>query len=510
MLDEKSENKTFSIEGKGLKLNTAEDVQEYIDSIMEMENLENVILSGNTFGVEAIQALASALKGKNTIKIVNASDIFTGRLKEEIPDSVKALCDALEDKEIVELNFSDNAFGPAGAEPMTDFLTNNRTLQVLKLNNNGLGVQGGKLIGKALLEAAKKNHEEDRESSLKVFVAGRNRLENGSSQALSDAIAAHNTLVEIRLPQNGIRSEGIIALSKGLAECKNLEIIDLQDNTFTKTGSESFADSLTEWKNLKSLNIGDCLLSQEGGIIIAKKLLLGNNKNLETLNLQYNEIDKQLLEAAKKNHEEDRESSLKVFVAGRNRLENGSSQALSDAIAAHNTLVEIRLPQNGIRSEGIIALSKGLAECKNLEIIDLQDNTFTKTGSESFADSLTEWKNLKSLNIGDCLLSQEGGIIIAKKLLLGNNKNLETLNLQYNEIDKHGISILASAISTHLKKLASLELNGNKVYPDDSSIEEIKNALEEIGHKDALGELDDMEVSDSEEEDVDKNESDAD
>ncbi|CAJ0823729.1 11968_t:CDS:2 [Entrophospora sp. SA101] len=288
------------------------------------------------------------------------------RLKEEIPDSVKALCDALEDKEIVELNFSDNAFGPAGAEPMTDFLTNNRTLQVLKLNNNGLGVQGGKLIGKALLEAAKKNHEEDRESS------------------------------------------------------------------------------------------------------------------------------------------------LKVFVAGRNRLENGSSQALSDAIAAHNTLVEIRLPQNGIRSEGIIALSKGLAECKNLEIIDLQDNTFTKTGSESFADSLTEWKNLKSLNIGDCLLSQEGGIIIAKKLLLGNNKNLETLNLQYNEIDKHGISILASAISTHLKKLASLELNGNKVYPDDSSIEEIKNALEEIGHKDALGELDDMEVSDSEEEDVDKNESDAD
>ncbi|CAG8615001.1 5715_t:CDS:2, partial [Dentiscutata heterogama] len=130
----------FTIAGKGLKLNTAEDVQEYVNSILELKNLEEVVLSGNTFGVEAAQAIAMTIKKKDSLKIVNASDIFTGRLREEIPHSVKAICDALEDKEcLVELSFSDNAFGPAGAEPMVDFLTNNKSLKILKLNNVGLG-----------------------------------------------------------------------------------------------------------------------------------------------------------------------------------------------------------------------------------------------------------------------------------------------------------------------------------------------------------------------------------
>src|ERR1043165_8968922 len=104
---------------------------------------------------------------------------------------------------------------------MVDFLTNNQSLQVLKLNNNGLGVRGGTLIGKALLAAANKNVSEGRKSSLKTIIAGRNRLENGSSQALADAIAAHGTLTEVRIPQNGIRSDGLIILSKGLAACKD-------------------------------------------------------------------------------------------------------------------------------------------------------------------------------------------------------------------------------------------------------------------------------------------------
>jgi len=65
----KSSTNVFNIEGKGLKLNTAEDVQEFVTSIMGIENLEQVILSGNTFGVEATQAITEALKGKNTIKV---------------------------------------------------------------------------------------------------------------------------------------------------------------------------------------------------------------------------------------------------------------------------------------------------------------------------------------------------------------------------------------------------------------------------------------------------------
>lgn len=47
---------------------------------------------------------------------------------------------------LVELDLSDNAFGPIGAEGLEQFLESSSaySLEVLKLNNNGLGA-GGKV-----------------------------------------------------------------------------------------------------------------------------------------------------------------------------------------------------------------------------------------------------------------------------------------------------------------------------------------------------------------------------
>ncbi|RCH87254.1 hypothetical protein CU098_001311, partial [Rhizopus stolonifer] len=108
-------NTVFSIVGKGLKLNTASDVQEFVETINQMDNLQVIKLSGNTLGVEASQALAESLKTKTHLKQALLSDIFTGRLLDEIPLALKALCDAFEQVDLLELDLSDNAFGPAGA-----------------------------------------------------------------------------------------------------------------------------------------------------------------------------------------------------------------------------------------------------------------------------------------------------------------------------------------------------------------------------------------------------------
>lgn len=62
-------NTVFSIAGKGLKLNTAEDVKEFVETIDQMDDLEVIKLSGNTIGVEAGQALAEALKTKTKLKV---------------------------------------------------------------------------------------------------------------------------------------------------------------------------------------------------------------------------------------------------------------------------------------------------------------------------------------------------------------------------------------------------------------------------------------------------------
>lgn len=48
---------------------------------------------------------------------------------------------------LVELDLSDNAFGPLGVEGLVELLKSSScyTLQELRLNNNGLGIGGGKV-----------------------------------------------------------------------------------------------------------------------------------------------------------------------------------------------------------------------------------------------------------------------------------------------------------------------------------------------------------------------------
>ena len=50
---------------------------------------------------------------------------------------------------LVELDLSDNAFGPDGVKACVKLLTSEAcySLRTLKLNNNGLGVGGGKVNG---------------------------------------------------------------------------------------------------------------------------------------------------------------------------------------------------------------------------------------------------------------------------------------------------------------------------------------------------------------------------
>lgn len=234
---------------------------------------------------------------------------------------------------------------------------------------------------------------------------------------------------------------------------------------------------------------------------------LKNNRTFQVLKLNNNglgisggtTVSNALLESAKLSKAEGKTSSLRTVVCGRNRLEDGSAPYWAEAFAAHGTLREVRMPQNGIRMAGIEALAKGLARCPDLETLDLQDNTATETGTRAVAVALPFWPSLRALNLSDCLLSPKGGIALATALNKGKNSKIETLRLQYGELDKRTINLIAQAVSDHLPNLTRLEINGNKVDPEDECISNLRDALQKHDHEDALDELDDMEDVDEEE-----------
>lgn len=290
-------SKIFSLEGKGLKLDTAKDIEQHIKALRENEDVEEVRLLGNTLGIGASEALAKVLESKKKLQVINLADIFTARLLSEIPPALSHLLTALLTlPNLHTVNLSDNAFGLNTQAPLVDFLSKHVPLRHLILNNNGLGPAAGVLIAEALTELAKKKEAARAEGrdvpNLETIVCGRNRLENGSMNAWAKAYAANPGVKEVKMVQNGICQEGIThLLTHGLAHATQIETLDLQDNTFTATGAQALSNVVGNWTALKELGVGDCLLSGRGGVALAKALSKGKNAKLEVLRLQYNEIN---------------------------------------------------------------------------------------------------------------------------------------------------------------------------------------------------------------------------
>ncbi|XP_053111247.1 ran GTPase-activating protein 1 isoform X2 [Hemicordylus capensis] len=283
----------LSFKGKSLKLNTAEDADEVIKEIEEYDGLEALRLEGNTVGVEAAKVIAKALEKKSQLKRCHWSDMFTGRLRSEIPPALISLGEALVSAgcQLVELDLSDNAFGPDGVRGFEALLKSPAcfTLQELKLNNCGMGIGGGKILAGALKECHRKSSAQGKPLALKLFVAGRNRLENDGATALAEAFRVIGTLEEVHMPQNGINHAGITALAQAFAVNLLLRVINLNDNTFTEKGAVAMAETLKKLRQVEVINFGDCLVRSKGAIAIAEAVKEGLHK-LKELNLSFCEI----------------------------------------------------------------------------------------------------------------------------------------------------------------------------------------------------------------------------
>lgn len=188
--------------------------------------------------------------------------------------------------------------------------------------------------------------------------------------------------------------------------------------------------------------------------------------------------------------------------------------AWAKTYAAHTGIKEVKMVQNGIRSEGIThVLNNGFKHSTKIEVLDLQDNTFTATGAKALANVVANWPEIKDLGVGDCLLSGRGGIAFSSALQKGKNTKLEVLRLEFNEINAKGVAGLATALSK-LPALRRIELEGNKFDAEDPSIEKLREELgkrrEAAGVEDeddenwGVGDLDELESEDEDEEEDDE------
>jgi len=280
-------------DGKGLKLLTADDAQPIVKLIKDNPNCTHVELSGNSLGVEAIRAISEAFQPNTTLVEANFSDIFTGKLRSEIPPSVELLVQALRNKpQLAILNFSDNAFGPDGVKAFIDFMAGNTFVKTLNINNTGLGPAGGQLVAAGLRGFVVGHEEKEAKRAkpccLEVLIAGRSRLEDPGASAMALAIQEMTTLKTIKMVTSNITHIGIIALAQAFEHNPDLEEIDLEDNNIGKKGAPSIIRSLDKLPKLRKVNFGDCLIPSDSSAQIVKKLK--TRTTLEELNLCFSEL----------------------------------------------------------------------------------------------------------------------------------------------------------------------------------------------------------------------------
>jgi len=84
------------------------------------------------------------------LRAIDFSNIFVSRLRAELPKSLEVMAVSLLPKQLIEIDLSDNAFGPDGIRAFECLLKEDKNLRIVKVTNCGLGPEGGEMIASAL------------------------------------------------------------------------------------------------------------------------------------------------------------------------------------------------------------------------------------------------------------------------------------------------------------------------------------------------------------------------
>lgn len=322
-------------------------MKEVVDAINKCKKLCYLDLEGNTLGCEAAKHIGEALKKHPEFKRALFKDLFTGRMKTEIPLALMDLSRGImtPNAQLTVLDLSDNALGPNGMSGFVDLIKSSScfSLQELRLMNCGLGITGAKMLAESLTHCYKKSVEAGTPLELRVFAAGRNRLENEGATALSKIFGEIQTLQEIIIPQNGIYHKGMSALAEALKKNPNMQVINFSDNTITAKGAEPLAEAFYAIASLREINLSDCLLKDEGGQILSD-VLTDCHPDLEYLNLSGNEFGGDV-----------------GYVLGR-------------AVEQKQSLREFILDNNQFGEEAIEVIQQLMEEYGKLDILSIEDD----------------------------------------------------------------------------------------------------------------------------------------
>ena len=398
---------------------SAHSVQQLADSLMVNKTLNDLLLSGNAWGDDAVRILAGYLKMSESVSSLNlyfsdVGDAGATALAEVLrtnttlnslslcknpgisDPSVISLCEALKlnttlssldlsktgisdaavlslvqvlktnTSSLTSLSLSDIKTTHRSVKSITEILRVNSTLKDLKFKGNKVGVGGAKLIAESL----KVN------TTLKLLSLSRNNIKEPCGRLLSDALKVNGTLKSLSLAKNSLGAHGAQLLSEGLRVNTSLTHLNLSGNSIGDKGAESIAKTIRMHASLTCLKLSQNSIGDPGANKVSEALK--DNVSLEYLDLSSNAIGtagaESIAEALKSN------ATLTTLAICSNVIGDNGAQSLCEALKINATLASLYVSDNNIHSAGAQLFDELQRYNNTLKKVNLIDNNIGDLG----------------------------------------------------------------------------------------------------------------------------------
>jgi len=318
--------------------------------------------------------------------------------KSRIEDSeVKRLVDILmENKDLRELDVSENDISDASAQMLTD-LFKIKKVETIDLSDNQLGDQAFISLGESIQSV--KNLDLSRngkvqlsglQSLFKSLSNGNNSLENltlnslgidqQAAEYLCEALKNCKKIQSLSLSFNNLGPGGIKSLTSGLEVC-NITNLDLSFNNIQDEGVQHLSTVLKTC-SLYSINLSTNSIGELGITSLGESLQ--RNKNLTELDLSFNPLGNSGVQSFVKFFAS---SSLSSLILSNIQIDNLGVKKISAFVSVSSKITLLNLSENEISDEGASSIAQSLTINTSLEELYLGTNQITEKGAKKLCSS---------------------------------------------------------------------------------------------------------------------------
>lgn len=311
------------------------------------------------------------------------------------------------------------------------------------------------------------------------------KLEDKGAMNLFRSISKINkNLTEIYAYNCGFGAEGTSSLAMALSHLSKLEILSIFENPIKDSGAITLFEVIGEFnRGLIAVDIHKCQITEKGAIKIAEALQ--QLKLLKSFICNYNSIKDEGLIAIS-NSLSTGSGSLEVLGMRNCDFNYDGVIKLANGLNKLNNLKILFLQNNTIGENGMECLKKSLSHITSLRMLYLSDTSLTTNGVEhlsslmEYISNLTEFScsnnmikdegcislfksiskfnhNIINLKLANCLFGPKGALELSE--MLQYLENLQTFNVEGNNIKEEGAISIFRALSSSTENLTELILN---------------------------------------------------